>query len=561
MRELLKYSWLIILLCTTRFSLASTLHIDSVQPRYNVDHHLEILHDADENITFANLPAHFGHFKPLQEWKSDLLPNTTYWGKLQLSNGIKSQSAFSEWVLHFSIIFTDMDIYVVDKNGATKKYRTGYFVPPVERSFAPAVKANVVKFDMPKGEGVTIYFKGKNERKLLGTEFEMFLQHSSYFFSDLKKEKQWNAVFIGFVLMMFVYNLFLYFYSSDRAYLYYSAYILSISLFTAYNSGDLADWLNQFSLPQPPTLIHYSKAFIYLIMISYTLFVRYFLDLEKLLPRWDTIFKWLGVASAVALLVDFFLLWHTNYSYNVVDIATFGWAFVFLFVGYRFLIPLYRSKDPKGIFVIAGFVCMGIGVLLTTWERTRSVDFSVIYFRIGIILEIISFSLGLAYRQKEVEEEKRQADFELERTRMLQNAEQKEAERLKELNTLKSRLYANITHEFRTPLTVIMGMAEQIEGDHHAKALIQRNSENLLQLINQLLDLSKAESGKLDVKMIQGDIINYLRYLTESFHSVAAGKKIQLTFHTEEKELVMDFDEQKIQYIVYNLLSNAIKYT
>lgn len=561
MRELARYCWLITLLCITHFSFANTLYIDNVQSQYKVNGYLEIIHDADENITFQNLESQLNNFKPLQEWKKDLLPNTTYWGKLEISNRLVNQSDLSEWVMHFSLIFTDMDIYVVDEKGGVKKYRTGYFIHPAERSFVPVVKANVVKFNMPVGESVTIYFKGKNERRLLGTEFEMLLQDSSSFFLDLKKEKQWNAMFIGFVLMMFVYNLFLYFYSSDRAYLYYSIYILSITLFTAYNSGDLADWLNRFSLPKPPILIHYSKVFIYLIMISYTLFVRYFLNLEKLLPQWDTIFKWLGIVSIIAMFLDFFLLWNTNYSYNIVDVATFGWTFVFLFVGYRFLIPLYKSKDPKGIFIIAGFVFMGIGVLLTAWERMQSVDFSVIYFRIGIILEIISFSLGLAYRQKEVEEEKRQADFELERTKMLQDIEHKEAERLKELNNLKSRLYANITHEFRTPLTVIMGMAENIKEDGDTKELIQRNSQNLLQLINQLLDLSKAESGKLEIKMIQGDIINFLRYLTESFHSMASGKNIQLTFYSEEKELVMDFDEQKIQYIVYNLLSNAIKYT
>lgn len=153
--------------------------------------------------------------------------------------------------------------------------------------------------------------------------------------------------------------------------------------------------------------------------------------------------------------------------------------------------------------------------------------------------------------------------------------EKAEAERIKEVDSLKTRLYANITHEFRTPLTVIMGMTEQlavgswqsaVSASDRAKlkevfSLILRNSKNLLRLINQMLDLSKLEAGTMKVEAVQGDIINFLQYLTESFHSMAHEKKIQLTFYTEVSELKMDFDEAKIQQIVYNLLSNALKFT
>ncbi len=153
--------------------------------------------------------------------------------------------------------------------------------------------------------------------------------------------------------------------------------------------------------------------------------------------------------------------------------------------------------------------------------------------------------------------------------------EHAEARRLVELDTLKTRLYTNITHEFRTPLTVIMGMTEQLTVGSWQSAvsdsdrgklkgvfsLILRNSKNLLRLINQLLDLSKLDSGTMRMDVVQGDIINYLQYLTESFHSMAHEKKVRLTFYSEIPELVMDFDEVKIQHIIYNLLSNALKFT
>jgi signal transduction histidine kinase/ligand-binding sensor domain-containing protein/DNA-binding response OmpR family regulator len=144
--------------------------------------------------------------------------------------------------------------------------------------------------------------------------------------------------------------------------------------------------------------------------------------------------------------------------------------------------------------------------------------------------------------------------------------EHREAERLKELDAAKTRLYTNITHEFRTPLTVISGMAEQIR-EHPAETLgagvdmIKRNSQYLLRLVNQMLDLRKLEVGKMPVDMVNGDVLPFLRYLLESFHSLANSKNIQLHFETELQLLEMDFDADKLQKIVSNLLSNALKFT
>lgn len=138
---------------------------------------------------------------------------------------------------------------------------------------------------------------------------------------------------------------------------------------------------------------------------------------------------------------------------------------------------------------------------------------------------------------------------------------EEEANRIKEIDSLRTRLYTNITHEFRTPLTVIMGMIGQIQGNEDAKGLIYRNSENLLRMINELLDLSKLEAGKLQLNLAQGDIIAYIHYLTESFHPLAKEKSITLELHPHQDSFIMDFDEEKVQHIVFNLLSNALKFT
>ncbi len=141
-----------------------------------------------------------------------------------------------------------------------------------------------------------------------------------------------------------------------------------------------------------------------------------------------------------------------------------------------------------------------------------------------------------------------------------------EAFRLKELNRAKSQLYTNITHEFRTPLTVILGMAEQMKKDpknwfNEGLRLIRRNGKQLLNLVNQMLDLSRLESGNMTLKLTNGDVVSFLKYLTESFHSYADSKDIRLHFSSDFKALEMDFDAEKLQNVVMNLLSNAVKFT
>lgn len=139
--------------------------------------------------------------------------------------------------------------------------------------------------------------------------------------------------------------------------------------------------------------------------------------------------------------------------------------------------------------------------------------------------------------------------------------EQEKAQRLKELDHFKTRFYTNITHEFRTPLTVIKGMAEQIKGNEKIRKMIGRNGERMLQMVNQLLDLSKLEQQSLPLHKVQDNVIPFLRYVVESCHSLAQSKKLSMAFFARTDQLIMDFDELRLQQILINLLSNAIKFT
>jgi signal transduction histidine kinase/DNA-binding response OmpR family regulator len=144
--------------------------------------------------------------------------------------------------------------------------------------------------------------------------------------------------------------------------------------------------------------------------------------------------------------------------------------------------------------------------------------------------------------------------------------QENESLRLKELDVFKSNLYTNITHEFRTPLTVIDGMVELISESprqylKRGLQTIRGQSHKLLSMVNQILDLQKIEAGKMEYRPIQADIISYLNYLVEPFQFHAKSKNLDFVIMHGAGALVMDFDPEKLTRIVSNLLSNAIKFT
>ena len=156
--------------------------------------------------------------------------------------------------------------------------------------------------------------------------------------------------------------------------------------------------------------------------------------------------------------------------------------------------------------------------------------------------------------------------FSLYAVNLYSKLEQRETQRQKELNDAKTRLYTNITHEFRTPLTVILGLADAVKSGQHNHIPLKmdtiiKNGKNLLQLVDQMLDLSKLESGRVTVQKIHTNIIPFLKYVFQLQQFYAEEKRINMSFYSESQAYEMDFDPEKTSAIISNLLNNAIKFT
>jgi len=142
-----------------------------------------------------------------------------------------------------------------------------------------------------------------------------------------------------------------------------------------------------------------------------------------------------------------------------------------------------------------------------------------------------------------------------------------EVKRLHELEELKTRFFSQVTHELRTPLSLILGPIRQIyqtddkQEINQLARIVDRNANRLLQLVNQLLDVNKLEAGKMHLQKSYGNFSAFIETLVQAFQILAAEKQIQLDFINDLDELIVNFDSDKMEKIGYNLLSNAFKFT
>ena len=182
----------------------------------------------------------------------------------------------------------------------------------------------------------------------------------------------------------------------------------------------------------------------------------------------------------------------------------------------------------------------------------------------GLVVMVLFAVLGVYFfrlRNKKLNVEKQ--NLELQR---------REVETIKETEQFKSRFLTNISHEFRTPLTLINGHIEVLKENGRKEDFshfeeIEQNGKRLLTLINQLLDLSKMESGEYKLHYKRGDVLNETNMLVQSFHSYAEQHNISLQVNQTEDvkvslaETPFIYSSEALTVIITNLLSNAIKYT
>lgn len=543
---------LVVILLLTVFihfnSNGQVFSIESVKSEYNLDPAITIFEDQGHSIEKINQLLKSDDrisFVPLSKVKS-INPDYAYWAKVKINNQLIDSSLFKNWKL-----FTDeadyINVYLVDSNQVIQQSKiTGLYVPNNNKELKLGNKVQRVNLSLLPGQIQYLYvnYKRINNQPI---NIHLSLKRDD-FFSSWKfithSRRSW--LFIGFMLTMLIINLAFFVNTNDKAYLFHAVFIFASLLFLSDYYGILADLI--FIKDHPFLIGHIDYIAISLLSISYISFTRYYLEVDRLLVNGRKIFNYLIIFQLVSFLIVE-AIYSLSLNEPVTDKLLASSILIVFFLVHTFFISNYKLKSTRAYFLIAGslliFIALGInsisiflghGVL----NETTEILFS------G---EILIFSLGLGYRIKELYKE------------------EKEVGRLLILDNFKNKFYSNISHEFRTPLTVISGTAETLKEKadqgkfQNGLETIIRNSAGLLKLVNQMLDISKIESNSMMLIYRQQDLVTLIKRQLDSMQYFAARKNINIQFLNSPVSLIMDLDEEKLNSILSNLLSNAIKFT
>lgn len=207
-----------------------------------------------------------------------------------------------------------------------------------------------------------------------------------------------------------------------------------------------------------------------------------------------------------------------------------------------------KARNSDGVWTETGAV-IEISILAPWWKSTWAYAWYIIILLLA--------GLGIRYSEKN-------------RITLLHNLRlaQLERDKAEEINQIKSRFFTNISHEFKTPLTLIVGPLEKMLASGQGNAMIRnqlsmmyRNAQRMLRLINQLMDFRQAELGELKIKVGYQDLVSVVRDIVRAFKSAAEKRNIELSFESEVDQLELWFDLDKIDKIMFNLISNALKHT
>ncbi|QMU28182.1 hybrid sensor histidine kinase/response regulator transcription factor [Adhaeribacter radiodurans] len=209
-----------------------------------------------------------------------------------------------------------------------------------------------------------------------------------------------------------------------------------------------------------------------------------------------------------------------------------------------------------GFFVFWALFCLFYYQVLPNFQYAMAITLD-----LAVFCGAVTFSLVLAMEYAKTKKWLQASLLEVEVERL-------EAEKMRELEKTKSDLFSNISHEFRTPLTLINGILRKLRKEEERSTdlqeeygLIQRNADRLLQLVNQFLDLSKLEAGHLQVDKKAGEIITFLDHLAGSFESLFESKEIIYQYALPAEPIQALFDADKVEKVLTNLLFNAFKFT
>lgn len=543
-----------------------------IQPdlgRYSLGRHIQILEDRGGALTIDAVSG----IGPSRGWRDSTrdvnnfgYTRSAYW--VRFSVDASRIGAGSEWYVEIEYPSLDHVEFYRPHAGSFMKAVSGDSRPFRDREVK--YRTSVFRITPPTNRAETYYARIQSGSVV---ELPIILWSQKAFLEKVNDEMFYFGLFYGLMLVMVLYHLFLFAGIRDVTYLYLVGYIFFLCMFLMSVNGIGFEYIWK----DIPSFSNYAVPLA--VSIGFGLgnqFTRSFLNTRVRTPVCDGILVALLVMAAIDVIIS--LLFSYSISRYPVLLTAIAGSFACIATGF---VCLYRGYSEARYYLVSWLIHL-LGTILYILKNYAMVpsNFLTHYAtQIGSAVGVLLLSLGVADRFSIIRREKEQAQAEALRiqTDATETLERRVEERtveleranelLQENDRIKSNFIANISHEIRTPLTMILAPVESyLQGDTGVPDRgffdsIRGNAVRLLRLINNLLDFSRIDAGRMTLSIRAVDIIGLMEIYADSARSAAASRDIDLRLEAPPGPLQAYADPDKMERIIMNLLSNALKFT
>ena len=580
------------------FAAAPPVILSTDQELNQLGHHLDFLEDPSGELTIneiSNDPKIAASFTPsTTESPGFGFTNSAYWLRFSVTSTL--QETIHYYLESAYPLLDHIDLYSPTGSNQFAVTKAGDQLPFSARKLQ--YRNNIFDIQIPANTTKTFYIRCQTTSSM---NIPLILLSPRGLSKRVNLEQTMLGLYFGILLVMLIYNLFIYISIRDITYLYYVCFISAYLFFQLSLNGVAFQyfwpnslWWANISLP----------FFIFVAYFFAAQFTRYILDTPRNTPKMDKIIVVCMSLAAIGAVISL----QINYAISI-RLATilalsvlilFACGFICTIKGYRparyYFIAWSVSLTGITIYALKSFAILPHN-FITNWG-----------IQIGSAWEVILLSLGLADRLRLIETENKQiqanyaeqlknANLELERSNIKLETFNRELEQLVEdrttdlrflnknllkeaserrlaenraekANRAKSEFLANMSHEIRTPMNAIIGMtnlAYKLDLSPKLKTylqIIKNSSHSLLHVINDILDFSKIEAGKLTIEENIFNLSDLLAQLSDLFSRQLGKKKLNLIFDVaDDVPFELTGDSLRLQQILINLIGNAIKFT
>lgn len=525
--------------------------INTETQKVNIAPFISWIEDANNEITFeqiTKLPDSAFNISDGYSFSKGYTLSS-YWLKFDLV--FEQDLVNSEWLLEVPFPLLDyIAIYLPNSDNSYSVIDTGDRSPFSQR---PIDTTNFVFPVKPQQTHNTFYIHVKTQDSL---QVPLILWKPNAFIKHNASSHGLQGLYFGIMIVMVLYNLFIYVSVKERSYLYYIAYISCFIIFQA----SLEGYTFEYFWPNNTWWANVNIPFFGVLSLFFaSLFAREILLTRHVLPKFDKVLIVITLSLFTSLPIVLFGSYEAGIYASIT--STFIFFNLVLVAG---LLAAVKSNRTAVVFVCAWsvFLLSGVISMLGILDIIPMEYGSQAALQIGSAIEVVLLSIALADRINIIQKEK--ADIEAESKRILVNANKQ----LANSNRLKDEFIATISHEIRTPMNGVLGSTQLLLDTHldHTQKVyvdtINQSGQVLLEILNNILDYSKIEADKLALEHVEFELEDLINECADFFSVISAQNRVKLFVYIHKNTpKVIKSDPLRIKQILLNLLSNAFKYT